>query len=113
MLDLRPTMLVIGILLTTLGVAMLLPALIDLQDNHAEWVVFTASSAFTLFVGMCLTTVSWVAMAGTAAVTRRHWYYRHGHCRFAYVANWRHAPGSTGAVNSVGNVHPGLLAGVI
>ncbi len=87
MLDLRPTMLVIGILLTTLGVAMLLPALIDLQDNHAEWMVFTASSAFTLFVGMCLTmatwgrtgnlnirqaiiltTVSWVTMAGFAAI---------------------------------------------
>ncbi len=87
MLDLRPTMLVIGILLTTLGAAMLLPALIDLQDNHAEWVVFTASSVFTLFVGMSLTmatwgrtgslsirqaiiltTVSWLTMAGFAAI---------------------------------------------
>lgn len=87
MLDLRPTMLVIGILLTTLGAAMLLPALVDLQDNHAEWMVFTASSAFTLFIGMSLTmatwgrtdslsirqaiiltTVSWLAMAGFAAI---------------------------------------------
>ncbi len=87
MLDLRPILLVIGILLTTLGVAMLLPALIDIQDNHAEWVVFTASSGFTLFVGISLTmanwgrtgnlnikqaiiltTVSWVALAAFAAI---------------------------------------------
>ncbi len=87
MLDLRPTLLVIGILLTTLGAAMLVPALIDLQDNHTEWVVFTASSGFTLFVGVSLTmatwgrtgnlsikqaiiltTVSWVTLAGFAAI---------------------------------------------
>jgi len=87
MLDLRPILLVIGILLTTLGVAMLIPALIDLQDNHSEWIVFTASSGFTLFVGISLTmanwgrtsnlnikqaiiltTASWVALAAFAAI---------------------------------------------
>ncbi len=59
MLDLRPIMLVIGILLTTLGAAMLLPALIDLQDDSGEWVVFVASSGFTLFTGICLTMATW------------------------------------------------------
>ena len=59
MLDLRPIALVIGILLTTLGAAMLLPALLDLQDNHPEWIVFIASSGFTLFVGICLTMATW------------------------------------------------------
>ncbi len=59
MLDLRPILLVIGILLTTLGVAMLVPAIVDLHLDHPEWLVFAASSGLTLFVGVTLTMISW------------------------------------------------------
>ncbi len=87
MFDLRPILLVVGILQTTLGCAMLLPAVLDLALNNDDWLVFTASAAFTLFVGISmslvtwgrttnlnvkqafiLTTVSWLALAAFAAL---------------------------------------------
>ncbi|MGI9416006.1 MAG: potassium transporter TrkG, partial [Hyphomicrobiales bacterium] len=87
MFDLRPILLVVGILLTTLGCAMLVPAIFDLALNDPDWVVFAASAGFTLFVGISLalvtwgrteylsvkqafvlTNVSWVALAGFAAL---------------------------------------------
>ncbi len=49
----------IGILLTTLGVAMLVPAIVDLHLEHPEWIVFAASSGLTLFVGITLTMITW------------------------------------------------------
>lgn len=52
-------MLVIGILLTTLGCAMLLPAIVDLEKNQDDWAIFAASSALTLFVGIVLTMITW------------------------------------------------------
>jgi len=52
-------LLVIGILLTTLGVAMLVPAIVDLHLEHPEWIVFAASSGLTLFVGVTLTMITW------------------------------------------------------
>lgn len=52
-------MLVIGILLTTLGCAMLVPAIVDLHQNHPEWIIFAASSGLTLFVGITLTMITW------------------------------------------------------
>ena len=52
-------MLVIGILLTTLGFAMLVPAIVDLQQAQPEWAIFAASSGLTLFVGITLTMVTW------------------------------------------------------
>ena len=52
-------MLVIGILLTTLGCAMLVPAIVDLHLNHPDWIVFAASSGLTLFVGITLTLITW------------------------------------------------------
>jgi trk system potassium uptake protein TrkH len=57
--DLRPIFLVIGILLTTLGCAMLLPALLDLALDNPDWIVFSASAGFTLFVGIALSLVTW------------------------------------------------------
>ena len=87
MFDIRPILLVIGILLTTLGCAMLLPAIFDIAVGHSDWVVFAASAGFTLFVGICmalinwgrtenlsvkqafiLTTLSWIALAAFAAL---------------------------------------------
>ncbi len=59
MLDIRPILLVIGILLTTLGVAMLLPAVVDLKNDQPDWAIFAVSSGLTLFVGSTLTMLTW------------------------------------------------------
>ncbi len=47
----RPILLVLGVLLTTLGVAMLIPTLVDLAAENEDWQAFMISSALTLFVG--------------------------------------------------------------
>ncbi|MDX1581238.1 MAG: potassium transporter TrkG, partial [Alphaproteobacteria bacterium] len=54
MLDFRPILLVIGLLLATLGVAMLIPALADLIAGHDDWQVFMVSSVTTSFIGTSL-----------------------------------------------------------
>ncbi len=59
MFDIRPILLVVGILLTTLGCSMLLPALLDLTLNNSDWIVFAASAGLTLFVGIALALVTW------------------------------------------------------
>jgi len=59
MFDFKPILLVIGILLTTLGCAMIIPAMIDLGANHSDWKVFAASSIFTLFIGVALAMIAW------------------------------------------------------
>ncbi len=83
----RPILLVVGILLTILGIAMLFPTLVDLQSAHSDWQVFLVSSGVTLFVGVglwitnaapvesltlrqafLLTTIAWVAVVMFAAV---------------------------------------------
>lgn len=87
MVDFRPILLVLGILLATLGCAMLLPALYDLAVEADEWPVFVASACVTLFVGVSLavanqsrtynlnirqafllTTLSWVVVTAFAAI---------------------------------------------
>ena len=60
MIDIRPVLLVIGILLIILGGAMLVPALVDLSSGNPDWLVFTISSIITLFFGACL----WIANRG-------------------------------------------------
>jgi trk system potassium uptake protein len=62
-LDFRPVFLVIGVLLATLGCAMLIPALVDLAFDHEDWVVFLASSLLTVFIGVTM----WVTCRGAAA----------------------------------------------
>lgn len=59
MMDLRPITLVIGILLTTLGLAMILPALLDLAYGNDDWLVFAQSSTLTLFIGGGLVLSTW------------------------------------------------------
>ncbi|MGP1256825.1 MAG: TrkH family potassium uptake protein [Kiloniellales bacterium] len=54
MLDLRPVLFVVGLLLSVLAVAMIVPALVDLVAGHPDWQVFAASFAVTLFVGVAL-----------------------------------------------------------
>ena len=62
-MDPRPIFQVVGLLLTTLGCAMMLPALVDLMLGHADWLAFAASSLFTLFVGIGL----WATSRGSTA----------------------------------------------
>ncbi len=85
--DLRPVLFVVGILLITLSLAMVLPAIADGVTANPHWRVFLAASVFTLFIGTCLvlafrmreprlsvrqafvlTTVSWVVVAAFAAL---------------------------------------------
>ncbi|RDD61739.1 TrkH family potassium uptake protein [Ferruginivarius sediminum] len=54
MIDLRPVLFVIGVLLSVLAVAMIVPALVDIVLGHIDWQVFLASAAVTLFVGVSL-----------------------------------------------------------
>jgi len=54
MLDLRPVLFVIGILLSVLAAAMLAPAAVDLAYGNPDWQVFLASAAVTVFVGVSL-----------------------------------------------------------
>lgn len=86
-LDIRPILFVVGILLATLGVAMLGPCALDIADRHPDWSVFAAGGGFTLFVGVALaltnrtpmrrlglrqafllTTLTWVVIAMFAAL---------------------------------------------
>ena len=45
MLDFRPVLYIIGILLTTLAAAMCAPLVADLVVGHPDWQVFAASAA--------------------------------------------------------------------
>ena len=87
MIEFRPIIFIVGLLLTTLGCAMMLPGIFDLALGRDEWVVFAASSAMTLFVGVAMTistrggeerltirsafiftTFSWIALTAFAAL---------------------------------------------
>lgn len=54
MLDLRPIFLVIGILLIILALFMVPPMVADMAVGHADWQVFLAAGAVTLFAGVSL-----------------------------------------------------------
>jgi Trk-type K+ transport system membrane component len=47
-------MLVTGLLVATLGVAMLLPALVDLAADNKDWMIFASSGTMTTLVGLGL-----------------------------------------------------------
>lgn len=87
MLDFRPILHVIGILLTTLSLAMCAPLVADLIAGHPDWQVFAGSAGLTAFIGITLllttmarparmsvrqafvlTTTSWLAMTFFAAL---------------------------------------------
>ncbi|PTW62129.1 trk system potassium uptake protein TrkH [Breoghania corrubedonensis] len=61
MLDLRPILLVTGVLLATLGVAMMVPALVDLAAENDDWRIFAASSLLTMMIGLAL----WLSSRGS------------------------------------------------
>ena len=58
MTQLRPIIFVLGILLSILAVAMMIPAIVDIAVGHPDWQVFLVAAFVTLFVGvsMVLTT---------------------------------------------------------
>src|SRR5512137_132146 len=88
LLQLRPILFAIGLMLCIIAAAMLLPALVDLADDHDGWETFTASSVITFFAGgllllfaydenparmgvkegFLLTTSAWVVIAAFAAL---------------------------------------------
>ena len=87
MIDFRPVLFIIGILMSTLAVAMFVPAAADLAVGNQEWQVFATGAALTLFIGVMLvlttrskirnlslrqafilTTLSWVLMPAVAAL---------------------------------------------
>lgn len=87
MLDLRPVLLIVGLLLSTVAVAMLIPAAVDLGFDNEDWQVFVTSSALTLFMGLSLiltnhgsnkrlslremfllTVLAWLVIAGAGAL---------------------------------------------
>ena len=88
MIQIRPIVFTLGIVLCAFAAAMLLPAIVDLLDGRDDWTVFVASAALTLFVGglmvlvayedaelqlglkegFLLTTVSWVLVAAFASI---------------------------------------------
>ncbi|MFN4090467.1 MAG: TrkH family potassium uptake protein, partial [Alphaproteobacteria bacterium] len=54
LIEVAPVLFVCGLLLVTLSVAMLLPALVDLVAGYDDWQVFATASGITLFVGVLL-----------------------------------------------------------
>jgi trk system potassium uptake protein TrkH len=87
LIDFRPVLFIIGILMSTLAVAMFVPAAADLAVGNQEWQVFATGAALTLIIGVMLvlttrnnvrnlslrqafvlTTLSWVLMPGVAAL---------------------------------------------
>jgi len=87
MMDYRPIVLVVGILLAILAIVMGVPAAVDLIAGHADWQVFAVAAGVTLFVGVAMaltsnaggahlsvrqafvmTTVSWIALTFFAAL---------------------------------------------
>ncbi|MEQ5778206.1 TrkH family potassium uptake protein [Thalassospira sp. NFXS8] len=87
MIDFRPILFIIGILLATLAIGMIVPALVDLYYGHPDWLVFSAASAVSLFIGgalvmmnrteklrmtsrqaFILTTASWLVLTAVSAL---------------------------------------------
>lgn len=54
MIDFRPVLALVGLILCLLAAAMLLPAGLDAATGHEEWQVFAATSGVTLFAGLLL-----------------------------------------------------------
>lgn len=54
MINYRLVLFFVGILLSTVAVAMLIPAMADLVEGHEDWQVFVTSAAVTLFCGLSL-----------------------------------------------------------
>jgi len=58
MMDFRPVLMILGVLLATLALSMCIPALVDAVAGNPDWQVFAVSAGLTLFVGVSLTLTS-------------------------------------------------------
>ncbi len=54
MIEFRPVVFILGILLSILAVAMIIPAVVDAMIGHPDWQVFTAAAGTTLFIGVSM-----------------------------------------------------------
>ena len=54
MIDFRPILFIIGILMSTIALAMCLPAIADAAVDNPDWQVFALAAAFTLLIGVML-----------------------------------------------------------
>ncbi len=63
MIDFRPVLFIVGMLLSILSIAMCIPALVDLTAGHPDWQVFGTSAGLTLFVGVALILTNRVSVA--------------------------------------------------
>ncbi|MEE8189713.1 MAG: TrkH family potassium uptake protein [Kiloniellales bacterium] len=54
MIEFRPVIFILGILLSVLAVAMIIPAVVDALIGHPDWQVFAAASATSLFIGVSM-----------------------------------------------------------
>ncbi len=54
MIDFRPILFITGILMSTLSVAMCIPAIADATSGNPDWQVFAGSATLTLFIGVML-----------------------------------------------------------
>lgn len=88
MIQIRPILLALGLMVCLVAVAMILPAAIDYADGHSNWHAFAISAMFSLFIGVLLilfaydnrhvragvrdafllTSVCWVVVAAFAAI---------------------------------------------
>lgn len=69
MVDLRPVLFVLGILLATLAAAMLVPAAVDAALGGPDWSIFILSAGVTLFIGVSLVLAN--RSAGASVLTLR------------------------------------------
>lgn len=63
--DLRPVLFVLGILLAILAAAMLVPAVVDALLSGSDWSIFVLSSGITLFIGVGLFLANRTAATGS------------------------------------------------
>ncbi len=128
LIQMRPVMHILGILLMILSGAMTAPMLMDLAHNDAEWIVFFRSQIVTGFIGLSLflatrtklfkltlkqtfflTTSGWLALAAFAALpfTFSHSAINYSHAFFESMSGLT-GTGST-ALRGLDNMPRGLL----
>ena len=54
MIEFRPVVFVLGILVSVLSVAMIIPAIVDALSGHSDWQVFSVSAGAALFTGVSM-----------------------------------------------------------
>lgn len=88
MIQLRPIVYIVGLMLCMIAAAMILPAVVDVADGHIDWKIFFGAAVMTFFVGglmvlvayddkpirlgikegFLLTTISWFSVTIAAAL---------------------------------------------